>query len=65
VPQRILIDLTLPGTNSVAETLTNSSNKTTHVESATRRGSVPRVRPVDNGKPTRPVGIDRWNPGIY
>ena len=62
VPHQIMIDMTLRDTNSPLPLLTN---QTTHVETATRTNTVRRSRPAESGKPTRPVGIDRWSPGIY
>jgi hypothetical protein len=60
VPDQIMIDLTLRDTNNpvpptVAQVQSTPSTDTRPVRS----------RPADSGKPTRPVGIDRWNPGIY
>lgn len=64
VPNRIMIDLTLRDTNSAPLTLAASSTST-HVETSSKTGKVARPRPADRGKPTQPVGMDRWNPGIY
>ena len=64
VPNRILIDLTQPGINGsdanlqVAQTQIKSSGSTGTNQSK-------RPRRSDRSKPTQPVGIDRWNPGIY
>lgn len=59
VPDRIMIDLTLRGTN---EAPTNAII-TTQVESASAKSSSKRVKPVERSKPTQAVGLDRWNPG--
>jgi len=61
VPDRIMIDLFLPGSNAVAEALP----ATTHVETASKRSDSPKRKPLDRGKPTQAIGLDRWNPGIY
>jgi hypothetical protein len=63
VPNQIMIDLTLRDTNSTPATV--ASLPSTHVETSSKTGKVVRPRPADRGKPTQPVGIDRWNPGIY
>ena len=61
VPNRVMVDMTLAGTNAVA----SGRAPTTHVEKDTEQ-SVRRELPrVDRGKPTQAVGLDRWNPGIY
>jgi hypothetical protein len=62
VPDRIMIDLTLRDTNSP---LPSVSTQTSFVEGASSANKPIRVRQPDSGKPTRPAGIDRWNPGIY
>lgn len=61
VPDQILIDLTLSGTNAapvvpggIAQSQPGANN------SRPARAKLP-----ERSKPTQPVGIDRWNPGIY
>jgi hypothetical protein len=59
VPNRILIDMRLRGTNEpVAEV---------EMSEVVREESKPRSRHqfpyVDRSKPTQAVGLDRWNPG--
>jgi hypothetical protein len=61
VPNRIMVDMTIPGTN----TIVNGRPPTTHVEKDTERSVRPAVPYVDRGKPTQAVGLDRWTPGIY
>ena len=61
VPNRIMIDMTLPGTNSVAA----GRAPTTHVEEDTEQSVRPAVPYTNRGKPTQAVGLDRWKPGIY
>jgi hypothetical protein len=61
VPDYVMLDMTLPSTNSPASTLSPGST----VESGRGAGHSLRPKPLDRGKPTQPVGIDRWNPGIY
>lgn len=61
VPNRILVDMTLPGTNNVAA----GKPATTHVEKDTENSVRPPVPYTDRGKPTQAVGLDRWKPGIY
>jgi hypothetical protein len=62
VPDRILIDLTLFSTNAPPQERTNEA-----VHAATENKSLParKMPRQDRGKPTRPVGVDRWSPGIY
>ncbi len=62
VPDQIMIDLTLRDTNtpSISASPNTATSKATSSKSSPKRS-----RPMDSGKPTRPVGIDRWNPGIY
>lgn len=61
VPDRIMVDMSLRGTNSIDAVGTS----TTHVEHDTET-SVRRPVPYTNrGKPTQAVGLDRWKPGIY
>ena len=61
VPNQIVIDMTLPGTNITQEAIATSIAEETR----------PKVRKrapythVERSKPTQPVGIDRWNPGQY
>lgn len=61
VPNRILVDMTIPGTNSMA----SGRAPTTHVEKSTDKSVRPPVPYTDRGKPTQAVGLDRWKPGIY
>ena len=62
VPDRIMIDLTLPSTNTPVAGVQGRTNETASTNSHVRPA---RVRAPDRGKPTQPVGVDRWNPGIY
>jgi hypothetical protein len=62
VPNRILIDLTLSNASALVPTNLNGG---TYVEKGSTNSRPIRRRPVDRGKPTQPVGIDRWNPGVY
>ena len=60
VPHKIMIDLTIRDTNAPVGLMP------TPVQTAPTTNNQPiRLRSTDSGKPTRPVGIDRWNPGIY
>jgi hypothetical protein len=60
VPDQIMIDLTLRDTN------TSFLPVPTQVQAPPTTNTRPaRARPSGSSKPTRPVGIDRWNPGIY
>lgn len=61
VPDRIMIDMTKAGTNSVP----NHRAPTTHVEKDSEKSVRPPVPYVNRGKPTQAVGLDRWKPGIY
>ena len=61
VPNRIFIDMTIPGTNSIA----SGRPPTTHVEKDTEESVRPPVPYTERGKPTQAVGLDRWKPGIY
>ena len=61
VPNRIMVDMSIPGTNMVAST----RQVTTHVEKNTEKSVRPPVPYTDRGKPTQAVGLDRWKPGIY
>lgn len=61
VPDRIMVDMTLRGTNSVDAAATS----TTHVERDTEKSVRPAVPYTNRGKPTQAVGLDRWKPGIY
>lgn len=61
VPNRIMVDMTIPGTNSMA----SGRSPTTHVEKSTDKSVRPPVPYTDRGKPTQAVGLDRWKPGIY
>jgi hypothetical protein len=61
VPNRIFVDMTLPGTNSIA----SGRAPTTHVEKDTEKSVRPPVPYTERGKPTQAVGLDRWKPGIY
>ncbi len=68
VPDQIMIDLTLPVTsgNSGAAIASNLQNATNHFESGSTKSREARPgRTLDRGKPTQPVGVNRWNPGIY
>ena len=60
VPNRILVDMSLPGTNSIA----SGRAPTTHVEKDTEKSLRPPVPYTERGKPTQAVGLDRWKPGI-
>jgi hypothetical protein len=62
VPDYVMIDMTLPDTNSAALQLASAPPR---VERESTNSRPVRAKPVDRGKPTQPVGIDRWNPGIY
>ena len=62
VPDQIMIDLTLRDTNAPA--ITSLATTNSHTQAPANRQPA-RTRPLDRGKPTQPVGIDRWNPGIY
>jgi hypothetical protein len=62
VPDQILIDLTLRDTNSPIDSTIQATNNPPFASTNSRPS---RTRPLDRGKPTQPVGIDRWNPGIY
>ena len=61
VPNRIMVDMSLPGTNVVA----SGHSPTTHVEKDTEKSVRPPVPYTNRGKPTQAVGLDRWKPGIY
>ena len=61
VPNRIMVDMTIPGTNTIA----SGRAPTTHVEKSTEKSVRPPVPYTDRGKPTQAVGLDRWKPGIY
>jgi hypothetical protein len=61
VPNQILVDMTLPGTNNMA----SGRPPTTHVEKDTEKSVRPPVPYTNRGKPTQAVGLDRWKPGIY
>lgn len=61
VPNRIMVDMTLAGTNSVA----SGRPPTTHVEKDSEKSLRPPVPYTNRGKPTQAVGLDRWKPGIY
>jgi hypothetical protein len=61
VPNRVLVDMTLAGTNTMASV----KPSTTHVEKNSRESVRPSVPYVNRGKPTQAVGLDRWKPGIY
>lgn len=60
VPDRIMIDLYLHGTNMIAE----GPRATSHVEIASGSSSH-KIKAIDRGKPTQVIGLDRWNPGMY
>ena len=62
IPNRILIDLTLRDPNAPPVAFTN---QTASAKTAGKTNRVIRARQTDRGKPTQPVGLDRWNPGIY
>ena len=61
VPNRIMVDMTQPGTNEVRM----ARAKSTHIESESETSVSRSVPYVDRGKPTQAVGLDRWKPGIY
>ena len=61
VPDRIMVDMTLAGTNTVAA----GGPATTHVEKDSETSVRPPVPYTNRGKPTQAVGLDRWKPGIY
>ena len=61
VPNRMLVDMTLAGTNSSAA----ARRETTHVERDSETSVRPPVPYTNRGKPTQAVGLDRWNPGTY
>ncbi len=60
VPNRIMIDLTLQGTNPpiVAQVTGTNAN-------VIAQNSVRKQKPVERSKPTRAIGLDRWNPGEH
>jgi hypothetical protein len=60
VPDRIMIDMTLRDINAPA-----SIGESGSVETSTKASARTQRKPVDRGKPTQPVGLDRWNPGIH
>ena len=62
VPDRLMIDLTLHETNAP---LSQLQAGTIPVHSGPTNNRPFRIRTPDRGKPTQPVGLDRWNPGIY
>ena len=61
VPNRIMIDMRVHDTN----TLAGSKATVEAVNTSWKTNKTIRSRPADRSKPTQPVGIDRWNPGIY
>ena len=61
VPNRIMVDMTLAGTNTLAA----GGPPTTHVEEDSEKSVRPPVPYTNRGKPTQAVGLDRWKPGIY
>jgi hypothetical protein len=61
IPNRIMIDMTLHDTNSVPAT----NALVTSTEELSEPRSAQKPKPVDRGKPTQAIGIDRWSPGIY
>lgn len=61
VPHQIMIDLTVGATNQAAP----SSPRAATLQNTSTNNAAAKRRPMESGKPTRPVGIDRWNPGIY
>jgi len=61
VPDRIMVDMTYAGTNTLAA----GNSATTHVEKDSEKSVRPPVPYIDRGKPTQAVGLDRWKPGIY
>jgi hypothetical protein len=62
VPDYVMIDMTLPDTNTPVAQLAAAPAQ---VERASTNSRPARPKPTDRGKPTQPVGMDRWNPGIY
>lgn len=61
VPNRVMVDMTVGGTNAAASGQAPSAEVETDAESTSRRA----VPYVNRGKPTQAVGLDRWKPGIY
>lgn len=61
VPNRIMVDMTQPGTNEMQV----AQAKSMQIESESEKGVRRSVPYVDRGKPTQAVGLDRWKPGIY
>lgn len=59
VPNRIMIDLRLPGTNAPVRA------EIRPVEDPRKAAGPRRIPWTDRGKPTQAVGLDRWNPGKY
>jgi hypothetical protein len=57
----IMIDLTRRGMNEAAAVVV--PDRTTPQARSTNE--LKRPRRSERSKPTQPVGIDRWNPGIY
>jgi hypothetical protein len=60
VPDQIVIDMTLLGTNTPHAELASS----TQAEPPKKRAK-PHYKYIERSKPTQAVGLDRWNPGEY
>lgn len=60
VPEKIMIDMTLGGTNAAPVEI--AREEPPHIETGKAAG---KRKYIDRGKPTQAVGIDRWNPGKY
>jgi len=61
VPDRIMIDLNMHASNMIVM----PEQVTTHVERDSSSSISAKPKPIDRGKPTQAVGIDRWSPGNY
>ena len=63
VPHKIMIDMTLRGTNTIPPEAVIAA-EVPRVETP-REKHLRRIPYVERSKPTQAVGIDRWNPGKY
>ena len=63
VPHKIMIDMTLRGTNTISpeEEMAAAVPR----EETPRQKHLRRIPHTQRSKPTQAVGIDRWNPGKY